>query len=78
MPLIGEDTDDKHETSSVALSKHQDILLQGKRSVAHRQNWYSSPLARDHTGQKAGDPSPASKVHSTLKDTFNNSSSNGS
>jgi hypothetical protein len=78
VPLVGEDTDYKHETSSVALRMHCDILLHGKHLVAHRGCRYSSPPARDHAGQMAGDPSLASKAHVMPKHNFDDSSSNSS
>ncbi len=62
----------------MALSKHHNILLHNKRLVARGGCRYSSPLAQDRAGPKAGGSSLTSKVYATPKDTFNNFSSNGS
>jgi hypothetical protein len=78
VPLVSEDTDDKHKTSSVALRARCDILLHGKRSEACGGRRYSSPLARDRAGQMAGNPSLTSKDHVMPNHTYDGSSSNGS
>jgi hypothetical protein len=54
VPVVDKDTDNKHETSFVAPSKHPDILLHDKRLEACGGRRYTSPLARDRTSPKAG------------------------
>ncbi len=78
VPFLGEDTGDKHETSIVAPSKRHDILLHDKCFVARRGHNYISPFAQDCAGPKADGSSPTSKVYAMPKDTFKDSSSNGS
>jgi hypothetical protein len=63
VPLVGEDTDDEHKTSTLASRTCHDILLQSKRVEARRGHQYSSPPAQAHAGQMAGVPSLASKTH---------------
>jgi hypothetical protein len=78
VPLVGEDTNDEHDTSSLASRTCRDVMFHGKRAKARGLCRYSSPLARARTSQMAGVHTLASKAHVMPKHTFNNSSSNGS
>ncbi len=61
--VVGEDTNDKLDTSFVLLSNCRDILLCNKCLGACGGRWYSSALAQDQAGLKAGDHHPTGKAY---------------